>query len=115
MIARLLREEEEHNVTVRAWHWPSAACRSKPAESRSRDLVDRATEAAVDLWLAHSRAGTADVLLPLEAALKALPELEGRYRGQPLLAHMLAAGAVDFSTLAAAFGPEAATPKPSRE
>lgn len=108
MISQLLREDEDEKYRPRLAL--AIRCLQEQLDGdRSRVLVDRATAAAVGLWLAHSRADTADALLPLEGALEALPELDGHCQGQPLLAYALAANAADFLSLAAALGPEAAT------
>ena len=110
MISRLLREEDDEKYRPRLAL--AIRCLQEQLDGdRSRVLVDRATETAIGLWLDYSRAGTAEALLPLEGALAALPELKGHCQGQPLVEYMLAANAADFLSLAAALGPDVATPE----
>jgi HEAT repeat protein len=112
MIGGLLREVDDDIYRPRL-ALAIRCLQERLTPDRSSAMVDQATEAAVGLWLAHSRAGTDDALIRLEGALPALYELEGRYKGQDLLSYMTSANAADFLSLALAFGPEAATPETS--
>jgi HEAT repeat protein len=78
-------------------------------ENRSSDLVNAATQQAIDLWLRHVREGTEQVLLRLESALPALPELNGHYEGKTLAAYLAGADPESFLSLTGAMGPDAVT------